>query len=404
MTENRPFLPYGRQSIDDDDVAAVAAVLQSDFLTTGPAVEAFERAFAAKVQANHAVAVSSGTAALHLGVVALGLGPGDAAVVPSVTFVATANVVRNAGAEVVFADVDPDTGLMRPQDLAGALERASGQNVRAVLPVHLNGQACDMTAIADICRAYGLATIEDACHALGGAITEADGRLNTVGNGRFSQLTMFSLHPVKAIAMGEGGVLTTNDPDSEATLHRLRNHGLTKDVDDFVDRHAGFAADGRVNPWYYEMHAPGFNYRASDIHCALGESQLAKLDGFIARRHAIADLYDRALAGLAPIVRPVPRVPWASSGHHLYPVLVDFAAIGRDRAAVMHALRDRGVGTQVHYIPVHRQPYYRSRYLEAELPGADAYYARCLSLPLFPAMTDADVSRVVDELSRVVER
>lgn len=390
-----PFLPYGRHTIEDDDIDAVVEVLKSDYLTTGPAVEAFERAFAEKVGTKHAVALSSGTAALHVATLALEIGPGDAVVVPSITFVATANAVRYVGAEVVFADVDAETGLMGPAELEAALARAGDQNVRAVFPVHLNGQPCNLSALAEIARARGLEIIEDACHALGGTVGE-----HRIGDAKLSRMAMFSLHPVKAIAMGEGGVLTTNDGNCAATLRRLCNHGLVHDASFFCNRNAAYAEDGRVNPWYYELHEPGFNYRASDIHCALGMSQLVKLDRFINRRQEIAALYDELLAPFAPVLRPVPRVEWGSSGWHLYAVQIDFDAARMSRAQLVESLREDGVGTQVHYFPVHRQPYYAARNLNLELPGAEHYYAHCLSLPLFPTMKDEDANRVADAISR----
>ena len=395
-TEGRPiqFLPYGRQTIEDDDIAAVVATLKSDFLTTGPAVESFEQAFATYVGADHAVALSSGTAALHLAALALGIGPGDAVVVPSITFVATANVVCQVGAEVVFADVDPDTGLMGPKELEEALGRAGQRNVRAVFPVHLNGQPCNMPAITDIARAHNLEIVEDACHALGGTIGD-----RRIGDGSLSRLAMFSLHPVKAIAMGEGGLLTTNDSDIAQSLRRLRNHGLVQDPDNFRDPAEAFDTTGRPNPWYYELHEAGLNYRASDIHCALGQSQLTKLDRFISRRRQIAGIYEKLLAPLAPQVRPVPGVPWGTSGYHLFPVLIDFNTAKISRAELMRALAAEEIGGQVHYIPVHRQPYYLDLDSALSLAGADAYYARCLSLPFFPAMEDADVGRVVSALT-----
>lgn len=389
------FLPYGRQTIEEDDIAAVTAALTSDMLTTGPRVAAFEAAFMAATGADQAVVCSSGTAALHLAMLALGLGPSDTAVVPSVTFVATANAARYVGAQVIFADVDPDTGLMGPDHLEAALARAGDAQPRAALPVHLNGQPCDMAAIAAVAARHGLALVEDACHALGGRVAN-----HPVGDGHFSALTMFSLHPVKVIAMGEGGVLTTNDRALAATLRRQRNHGLERSPEGFVNVEMAFDADGRANPWYYELPAPGFNYRASDVLCALGQSQLGKLDRFLSRRRAIAALYDVLLAPLAPVLRPVPRVAWGESGWHLYPVLIDFATAGTTRGALMRALAAKKVGTQVHYIPVHRQPYYRAMAPDLELPGAEAYYARCLSLPFFPTMTDDDVRRVVAALAR----
>lgn len=398
MTAAADFLPYGRQSVDDDDIAAVVAVLRSDYLTTGPTVAAFEEAFADRVGADHAVVVSSGGAALHLAALSLDLGPGDAALVPSMTFVATANAARLAGAEVIFTDVDPSNGLMGPQHLETALSSYRGSaKPRVALPVHLNGQPCDMAGIGEVAGRHGIDLVEDACHALGGSVCG-----HKIGSGQTSRLTMFSGHPVKSIAMGEGGILTTGDGALATRLRRLASHGLTRDPADFAQPEMAFDQAGEPNPWYYEQVEAGLNYRASDIHCALGLSQLARLDGFVARRAELAARYDLLLADLAPIVRPTARVSWGASGWHLYAVQIDFDAAGMDRAGLIHGLRGQGVGTQVHYIPVHRQPYYRALYPELELPGADAYYVGCLSLPLFPAMADSDVDRVVDALTHIL--
>jgi UDP-4-amino-4,6-dideoxy-N-acetyl-beta-L-altrosamine transaminase len=394
------MLPYGHQCIEDDDIAAVVAVLRSNYLTTGPAVEAFEQALAARVGARHAVSCSSGTAALHLAAIALDLGPGDSAVVPAMTFMATANVVRLTGAEVVFADVDADSGLMRPADFDQALERVGGG--RLVLPVHLNGQTADMAGLADIASARGLALVEDAAHAIGTVTDEAGEGPTAVGSCRHSSMTIFSFHPVKTITMGEGGAVTTNDATVAARLRRLRNHGITREPAEIIDRAGAFDSSGTLNPWYYEMHEPGLNYRASDIHCALGLNQLGKLDRFVAKRRSLVARYDALLAGLAPLLRPVTRVPVCAPAWHLYPVLIDFAALGLERAAVMRKLQEKGVGTQVHYIPLHRQPYYRRRYGELSLPGAEAYYAREVSLPLFAGMEEADVDRVVEVISSIL--
>ena len=388
------FLPYGRQTIEADDIAAVAVALEGDFLTTGPTVGEFDRAFAHAVGARFAVSCNSGTAALHLSTMALGLGPGDAAIVPSVTFLATANAARYVGAEVIFADVDPDTGLLRPEDLAAALARAGNLRVKAALPVHLNGQQANMAALAAISTKAGVALVEDACHALGNTGAGACGN---------SAMACFSTHPVKAIAMGEGGVVSTNDPVLAERLARYRNHGMSRDAASFANRDLAFAADGNANPWYYEMAEPGYNYRAPDVLCALGLSQLKKLDRFVVRRRQLAVLYDRALGPLAPLVRRVPPVAWSEHAYHLFAVLIDFAAAGVDRAEVMHRLRAAGIGSQVHYLPVHRQPYYQQRYGRLDLPGADAYYARCLSLPIFPTMADGDVDRVVAALAAALK-
>ena len=386
------FLPYGHQLIEDDDVAAVVDVLGSDFLTTGPAVEAFETALAAAVGARHAVVCSSGTAALHLAAMALRLGPDDAVVVPTLTFLATASSVRYVGAEVVFADVDPETGLMRPDDLTAALARPAGDKATAVFPVCYAGQSPDREAMA--AAADGRSLVYDSSHALGTTLG-GDGR---VGDVKGAAMETFSFHPVKTIAMGEGGAVTTNDDALAVRLRRLRNHGMVHDADDFTARDQAFAPDGRPNPWYHELQELGLNYRASDIHCALALSQLRKLDRFSAARRALVAHYDALLALHAPGLRPLGRVPGCEPAWHLYVALIDFASLDRSRADVMAGLRAKGIGTQVHYIPVHRQPYYRERYPDVSLPGADAFYQRALTLPLSAGMTENDVERVVAAL------
>jgi UDP-4-amino-4,6-dideoxy-N-acetyl-beta-L-altrosamine transaminase len=389
---SRGFLPYGRQTIDDDDVAAVAEALRADFLTTGPLVERFEQAFAEKTGATHAVACNSGTAALHLAALALDLKPGEAAVIPAITFLATANVVRMTGAEVVFADVDPATGLLSPETLETAFRRAdrARQPIRAAFPVHLNGQLCEMAELAGVCGGRSVSLVEDACHALG---------VRNVGAALQSAAACFSTHPVKAITTGEGGVVTTRSAETAERMRRLRSHGMNRDSNGFVDRELGFAGV-TANPWYYEMAEIGWNYRLPDILCALGIAQLAKLERFHERRRELAARYDKLLAPLSPAIRPVSRGN-TEHGWHLYVIHVDFAALGTTRAKFMNALREAGIGSQVHYIPLHRQPYYRDRYGDIELPGADAYYERCLSIPLFPTMQDDDVERVAAALKRL---
>lgn len=396
------FLPYGHQTVEDDDVAAVAAVLRGEHLTTGPTVDAFERAFAEHVGAGFAVACSSGTAGLHLAALALGLGEGDRVVVPSLTFLATANAARYVGAEVAFADVHPTTGLLGEDNFVAALDDVGNRGAKAVFPVHLNGQCADMEMVRTVAAERGLGVVEDASHALGGRYEFPGGDECPVGACRHSDMTVFSLHPVKVIAMGEGGVVTTNDETLYRRLLRFRNHGMVRDAAAFEYSERAFDAEDGVNPWYYEMPEPGFNYRASDVSCALGLSQLGKLPRFVAARDALVEYYDEVLRPLAPLVRPITRVDHCRPAWHLYVVLIDFAAAGVGRATVMRRLREHGIGTQVHYIPVHRQPYYQRRYGEQSLPGAMAYYARCLSLPLFPAMSKADVERVVDALSDAV--
>ncbi|HIC80723.1 MAG TPA: UDP-4-amino-4,6-dideoxy-N-acetyl-beta-L-altrosamine transaminase [Kiloniellaceae bacterium] len=393
------FLPYGRQQIEDDDIAAVVEVLRSDFLTTGPAVAAFEAALCDATAARHAVACANGTAALHIAALALGLGTGDVAVVPSVTFLATANVVRLTGAEVVFADCDPDSGLMEAQHFADALARAEGP-VKAVFPVHMAGQCGDLAAIRDIADRHGIAVVDDAAHAIGSRYRLRDGETSPIGDGRLCRMTAFSFHPVKTIAMGEGGAVTTNDDALAARLRHLRSHGMTRDFAEMSQNDMAYDGEGRQNPWYYEMPDVGLNYRVTDIQCALGHSQLKKLDRFVARRRALAARYDSQLEGLSPLLQPLAQSQHCKAAWHLYAVLIDFEAAGISRAALMSRLKEDGIGTQVHYIPVHRQPYYQGRYGKTDLPGSERYYARTLSLPLFAGMADEDVDRVVAALKR----
>ena len=383
------FLPYGRQTIEDDDIAAVAAALRGDFLTTGPTVEAFETAFREVVGAGHAVACSNGTAALHMTMLAAGIGLGDVCIVPSITFLATANCAAYVGADVVFADVNPDSGLMTPQTLTAALDRARGRRVRAVLPVHLRGDVCDLPALAALAGEAGAALIEDAPHALGSTL-KVGNHVERVGDCAHSLMSTFSFHPVKTIATGEGGMVTTNDAGLAERLRLTRSHGMTRTPG--------------ADPWLYEMAEPGFNYRLPDINCALGLSQLAKLPRFIARRRALAAAYEAALAPLAPLVRPAARPEGSDPALHLMTVLIDFAAAGKTRRQVVEALAAKGIGSQVHYIPVHGQPYWVARNGPLDLPGARAWYDRCLSLPLYPAMADGDVARVVEALRAALFR
>ncbi|MBS0488543.1 UDP-4-amino-4,6-dideoxy-N-acetyl-beta-L-altrosamine transaminase [Phenylobacterium sp. NIBR 498073] len=381
------MLPYGRQTIDEDDIAAVAQALRGDFLTTGPTVEAFEDAFADQVGVQHAVACSNGTAALHLAMLALEVQPGEAVIAPSITFLATANCARFVGAEVVFADVDPQTGLMTPDTLAEAMTRLDGRRLRAVLPVHLRGDTAELPALEAMAKSANAVLVEDAPHALGSSLKFGN-TVQRVGDCAHSAMATFSFHPVKTIATGEGGMVTTNDARLAERLRRLRSHGMIRPQDG--------------DPWWYEMPEIGFNYRLPDILCALGISQLAKLDAFAARRRALAARYEAALKPLAPLVVQASRPDWSDPVLHLMVALIDFQAAGRTRREVVEALRARGVGTQVHYIPVHTQPYYRERYGVLELPGASAWYERCLSLPLYPGMADDDVDRVVAALADVL--
>lgn len=359
------MIPYARQCVDEDDIRAVAAVLRSDWLTTGPAVSAFEERVAAFARAAHGVAVSSGTAALHAMCHVLGIGPGDEVLVPAITFAATANAVCYVGGTPVFVDVDPNTLLMDPTDLTRKITSRS----KAVIAVDYAGQPCDYDALAAVCRGRGLTLLSDACHSLGGS--DAGRPVGTL-----AAMTALSFHPVKHIAAGEGGMALTDDEDLARRLKRFRNHGIDSDARERE----------RLGSWHYAMVELGFNYRISDINCALGLSQLAKLPKFLARRREIAALYDAALADSSDIF-PLAVRPEVSHAYHLYVVRL---APGVDRGAVFQAMRAAGVGVNVHYIPVHLHPFYRERLGTGPglCPQAEAAYESILSLPMFPALTD----------------
>jgi UDP-4-amino-4,6-dideoxy-N-acetyl-beta-L-altrosamine transaminase len=377
------FLPYARQSIEDEDVAAVVRVLRSDRLTTGPEIPLFEAALAEAVGAREAAAVSSGTAALHAACAALGLGPGDEVIVPAVTFLATANSVRHVGAEPVFADVDPQTGLIDPDSVAANVT----ERTRAVIAVHLAGASADMAWLGAITERAGVALVEDAAHALGA--TQQGQAIGSCGNG--ARLATFSFHPVKHITTGEGGAVTGQDSELLRRVRRIRDHGIERQADRFEQASPG--------PWFYEMQELGHNFRMTDLQAALGRSQLGRLARFVARRRSLALAYDRQLPEISHARPAVTGGAREGCAYHLYPVLIDFDAWGTTRTEVMRRLREDGIGTQVHYIPLPMQPYYRRRGWDPEaFPGACRYYARTLSLPMFPAMADDDVPRVVDAL------
>jgi perosamine synthetase len=377
MTE--PFLPYGRHLVDGDDIAAVIEALGSAWLTTGPRVPAFERALADKVGARDAVAVSSGTAALHCAMHALGIGPGDEVIVPALTFAATANCVVYQGATPVFADVDPATLLLDP----AAVARRITPRTRAVVAVDYAGQPCDYDALRALTEAHGVALVADACHALGGAY-----RGRPVGS--LADLSCFSFHPVKHITTGEGGAIVCDDPALAGRMRRFRNHGITTDHRERQER----------GTWEYEMEVLGYNYRLSDIQCALGISQLRKLPGWIVRRRALAALYDTALAE-SPF-RPLRVARHVEHAYHLYVVRLPLDS-GLDRAQVFRHLRAAGIGVNVHYRPVHLHPYYRSTFGTGPglCPVAEAAYDEILTLPLHHGMADEDATRVIGELARL---
>lgn len=376
------FLPYGRQSVDEADIEAVVEVLRSDWLTTGPKVEMFETTWADQVGARHAVAVNSGTAALHAAAFAANIGPGDEVIVTPLTFAASANCVVYQGGAPIFADVQPDTLNIDP----AAVTAAVTSHTRAVIAVDYTGQPADLDELRDIAERYDLILIEDAAHAVG-AIYK--GR----SIGAISDLTTFSTHPVKHVTTGEGGLVTTNNESAAQRMRWFRNHGITTD-------HRQRAEKGG---WFYEMVALGYNYRLPDINCALGVSQLRKLEGWLARRRAIAAHYTQAFADF-PAVRTLVVRPDREPAWHIYPILLDTALLRVGRAQVFAALRAENIGVNVHYIPVYWHPFYSERgYQRGLCPIAEDAYERLITLPLFPTMTEQDVTDVVEAVFKVLK-
>jgi UDP-4-amino-4,6-dideoxy-N-acetyl-beta-L-altrosamine transaminase len=384
------MIPYGRQSLDQADIDAVVEVLESDWLTQGPTIERFEAAMAERCEAGFGVAVCNATAALHIACLAAGLGEGDWLWTSPNTFLASANCGRYCGADVDFVDIDPLTWNLDVNALKHKLESAEreGKLPKVLVAVAFSGQSCDMRAIAELSRRYGFVVIEDASHAVGASYA---GR--PVGCGEYADMTVFSFHPVKIVTTGEGGLVLTNSPERAEHLRRLRSHGMTRDPVQMDAPSHG--------PWYYQQVELGFNYRITDMQAALGLSQLNKLDGFLARRRQLVARYQALLADL-PLTLPTPQ-PEAESAWHLYVVRLQTERLQHSHRQIFEGLRAAGIGVNVHYIPVHLQPYYRDLgFAAGDFPQAEAYYAQAISLPLFPAMTDEQQDFVVDQLRRLL--
>jgi len=399
------MLSYGRQWISSSDVRAVTEVLRSDMLTQGPTVEAFEKKLAEYCGARYAVAVNSGTSALHIACLAAGISKKDEVITSPITFVASANCAVYCGATPVFADINPQTYNIDPNKIRQKLNART----RAILPVHFAGQSCDMQAIKELVSESEtgigdkIYIIEDASHALGSVY---QGKM--VGACEFSDMAAMSFHPVKHITCGEGGAVLTNDAALYHRLKRFRSHGITNRAEDFENTDRAFhltetGTERAVNPWYYEQLDLGYNYRITDIHCALGLSQLKRIDRFMKRRKEIVDYYNRSFGGIEALSIPH-EAENCRTNYHLYVLLIDFAGIGTDRGRFMEQLHAVGIGTQVHYIPVYTQPFFKNRYATGRIdcPNAEAYYEKCLSIPLYPAMSDADMESVVWEISHRV--
>lgn len=385
------MIPYGRQDILDKDISAVIEVLHSDWLTQGPVVPRFEQAVATKVGAEYAVAVNSATSALHIACLALGLGSNDWLWTSPNSFVASANCGLYCGAQVDFVDIDPLTYNMSTTALALKLQEAAKKGVlpKIVIPVHFAGQSCDMDTIALLSKQYGFKVIEDASHAIGGGYRD-----NPIGCCEYSDITVFSFHPVKIITTGEGGMALTNDAKLASRLQALRSHGITRDPTLMVGDVQG--------PWYYEQLDLGFNYRMTDIQAALGLSQLDRLEAFVLKRRLLAAHYDKVLIDL-PLILPHQKVGTASA-YHLYVVQLDASQTSLSRGAVFERLREAHIGVNVHYIPIHLQPYYqRLGFHTGQFPEAERYYAQAMSLPLFSGLSDEQQKNVIDTLYNILE-
>lgn len=383
----RKAISYGRQTIEEDDIKAVTEALRSGMLTQGPLVEAFEESIARYTGARYAVACSNGTAALHLACMAAGIGPGDKVITSPITFLASANCALYVGATPVFADIDPRTFNIDPGEIERKIK--ADPEIKAIIPVHFAGLPCDMEAISGIARKRGIIIIEDGCHALGASWRDKSGQWHKAGSCVLSDMTVFSFHPVKSITTGEGGAVTTNDENLYRKLKTLRSHGVTRD--------AGALRNPSPGPWYYEMHAIGYNYRLSDIQCALGISQMKRLDEFIGKRNKIASKYSSLLSKYPFITQPSFNEHFRSA-FHLYPVQINFYELGVSKGQCFEAMRGIGINLQVHYIPVHLQPYYRDRfgYRPGDFPRAEHFYEREASLPIYPLLTDEEAGAVAE--------
>ncbi len=389
-------IPYGKQHITEEDIQAVVETLKSDYLTQGPKIKAFEEAFSSYVGADFAVAVANGTAALHLNTLALGVKPGDKVITTPITFAASANCVRYCGGEVVFADIDPDTYLLDINKVGELLASAPKGTYKGIIPVDFAGRAVDLEAFRNLADEYDLWIIEDACHAPGGYFIDAKGNKQSCGNGKFADLAIFSFHPVKHIAAGEGGMITTNNKALYEKLLKLRTHGITKEDDSYVNSIELAGGENAYPSWYMEMQELGYNYRLTDFQSALGMSQLKRAEEGLVRRREIAKKYFTAFEGKDFIKGQSGLVE--GHAYHLYVIQV------ADRLGLYSHLRENGIFAQIHYIPVHLMPYYSAfGWKLGDMPLAEAYYKNCISLPMYPTLKEDDQKYVIEEIIRYFE-
>lgn len=386
----RKNLPYGRQWIDENDIECVSDVLKTDWITQGPKIREFEQTLAEYCGAKYAVAVSSGTAALHIAVLSAGFSPGEEVITTPNTFVSTANSIVYSGATPIFADIKSDTYNVNPEEI----EKRVNEKTKGLIPVDFSGQPCDIIEIKNIAEKYNLIIIEDGAQSLGAEYKDENGEWEKVGSCKYSDMTIFSFHPVKHITTGEGGMVLTNDNELYQKLIMLRTHGVTK------DKNLLKKDDG---PWYFEMQMLGFNYRITDFQCALGINQFKKLDGFIKRRREIVEIYNDAFKEIKEIIIPYEK-PDVKSSYHLYVIQIREERLKARKREIFERLRSEGLGVNVHHIPVHIHPFYQEKYgyKEGDLPVAEEYYRGAISLPLYPKMSDEDVQYVIKTVKNII--
>lgn len=393
----KKIIPYGKHFLDDEDISAVEKVLRHKNLTQGDEVEKFEKSVAKYVGSKYAVAISSWTSGLHIANLAIGIKNGDEVITSPITFVASSNSVIYCGAKPVFCDVNSDSINICPDKLEEILER--NNSIKAIIPVHYAGVSCDMERISKIAKKHKLYIIEDAAHALGAK--HFDGSM--IGSCKYSDMAGFSFHPVKSIAAGEGGMITTNNEELYKKLLRLRSHGINKLDDSFINTDQSYT-NGITNPWYYEMQELGFNFRITDIQCALGNSQLNKLDSFIKKRKYLVRRYDKAFLDIN-YIKPIQKKYRSISSHHLYVVKIDFEKANISRAELMIKLKEKGIITQVHYIPVTSHPYYENlNYRSTDYLTANNFYKNCITLPLYFSLSNNDQDFVINELIKLINK
>ena len=395
MSQRSRFLPYGRQTLDKKDINAVIKVLKKDYITQGPLITKFENAFSKYVGSKYAVSCSSGTAALHLSCLALGLKPGKKLVTSPISFVASANCGEFVGAKISFVDVDDKKFNLSTQKLEQKLKK---EKIDVVVVIHMAGHPADLRKLRELKKKYKFKLIEDACHALGGKYKKSK-----IGSCDYSDICTFSFHPVKNITTGEGGMITTNDKKIYEKLKQLRSHGINKSSNQFLNRKLAFDYNGKKNMWYYEMGHLGFNYRLTDFQSALGISQLRKINNIIKKKRIIAKLYDKKLSNNNLISIPAHQSDIIHA-YHLYTIMVDFKKLGKTRNQVMEELRKKSIGTQVLYIPIHYQPYYYNKYKYkiGSFPQSEKYYNNCLSIPIFPDLSRKEINHIIKTLLKVI--